>query len=127
MELTLDSGSGETTRDTGKVFDDEFPPMRAKREYRNRDETEVAVLDALVERGRDGLTVFELRSQADVEIDDLEGALADLKSDGLIEADRQDGRMVILPDESVLPDNEPTEVDPSLFERFRRVIGRLRP
>ena len=101
--------------------------MRAKREYRNRDETEVAVLDALVERDQDGLTVFELRLQADVEIDDLEGALGDLKSDGLIDVDRSDGRMRIKPDESVIPAPGTNDTEPSLFERVRRIVDRLRP
>jgi DNA-binding transcriptional ArsR family regulator len=102
--------------------------MRAKREYRSRDETDVAVLDALVERGRDGMTVFELRSQADVEIDDLEGALSDLKDDDLIDVDREDGRTLIKPDERVVPDPDAdgSEEEPSLFERLRYVIDRLR-
>jgi len=101
--------------------------MRAKREYRSRDETDVAVLDALVEKGRDGLTVFELRAQADVEIDALEGALADLKADGLIEVDQTDGRMRIKPDERVVPDSEAIDTNPSLFERVRRIVERFRP
>lgn len=101
--------------------------MRAKREYRSRDETDVAVLDALVERGRDGLTVFELRAQADVAIDDLESALADLKADGLIEVDQTDGRMRIKPDERVVPDSGATDPEPSLFERARRIVDRFRP
>ena len=46
--------------------------MRAKREYRDRDETEVAVLDALADRKDEGMTVFELRSRVDVDIDELE-------------------------------------------------------
>ena len=101
--------------------------MRAKPEYRSRDEAEVAVLDALVERGGDGMTVFELRSQADVTIDDLEGALSDLKADDLIDVDRDEGRTLIKPDESVVPDTDPDtgHEDPSLFERFRHAIGRL--
>lgn len=101
--------------------------MKAKREYRSRDETDVAVLDALVERGREGLTVFELRSQADVAIDDLESALADLKADGLIEVDQTDGRTRIKPDERVVPDADATDAEPSLFERVRRIIDRFRP
>ncbi|MEF8883229.1 MAG: DUF6432 family protein, partial [Halapricum sp.] len=50
--------------------------MQAKPEYRDRDDTEVAVLDALADRGEDGMTVFELRSHVDLDIDDLESALA---------------------------------------------------
>lgn len=101
--------------------------MKTKREYRSRDETEVAVLDALVDRGQDGLTVFELRAHADVEIDDLEGALSALKTDGLIEVDREDDRTLIKPDERVIPEPGSTETDRSLRERLRRLIERLRP
>jgi DNA-binding transcriptional ArsR family regulator len=103
--------------------------MRAKREYRNRDETELAVLDALVESGEDGLTVFELRSQADVGIDEIEGALPELKEEGLIEVDRDEERMVIKPDEKVVPDpdRDEDESEPSLGDRVRYVIDRFRP
>ena len=102
--------------------------MKAKREYRNRDETELAVLDALVDAGEDGLTVFELRSQADVGIDEIEEALPDLKEEGLIEVDRDDERMVIKPDEKVVPDPDRDEDDEfSLGDRVRYVIDRFRP
>jgi DNA-binding transcriptional ArsR family regulator len=102
--------------------------MRAKREYRNRDETELAVLDALVDAGEDGLTVFELRSQADVGIDEIEEALPDLKEEGLIEVDRDDERMVIKPDEKVVPDPDRDEDDEFSFgDRVRYVIDRFRP
>ena len=40
--------------------------MQAKGEYRDREETQVAVLDALVDRTEEGMTVFELRADADV-------------------------------------------------------------
>ena len=76
--------------------------MRAKPEYRERDKVEVAVLDALANRREDGMTVFELRSRVDVDIDTLEAALADLKEDDLIEATNEDGRTVILPQDDVV-------------------------
>jgi DNA-binding transcriptional ArsR family regulator len=122
-------GTRATARDTGKVLARIGLPMRAKREYRNRDETELAVLDALVESGEDGLTVFELRSQADVGIDEIEGALPDLKEEGLIEVDRDEERMVIKPDEKVVPDPDRNESDEelSLGDRIRYVIDRFRP
>ncbi|MFC4439541.1 MULTISPECIES: DUF6432 family protein [Natrialbaceae] len=79
--------------------------MKAKREYRDRAETEVAVLDALVDRIDDGMTVFELRAAVEVEIDELERALSTLKEDDLIvvETGGSDGA-VIKPDERVVPD-----------------------
>lgn len=89
--------------------------MRAKPEFRDRDETEVAVLDALADRRDEGMTVFELRSRVDVDIDTLEGALADLKEDGLIEATNHDQRTVIVPEDGVVgpvdPDDEESFVD----------------
>ncbi|MBX0322158.1 MarR family transcriptional regulator [Halomicroarcula sp. F13] len=93
--------------------------MRAKPEYRDRDETEVAVLDALADRHNEGMTVFEIRSQADVNIDQIEGALAALKEDDLIEVDDDGERTVILPDEDVVGP-EATDDEPSLFEQLRR-------
>lgn len=77
--------------------------MRARREYRNRDGTEVAVLDALVDRRETGMTVFELRSRVDVDIEELETALCNLRDDQLITLERGDGRSVIRPKERVIP------------------------
>ncbi|RXK46305.1 DUF6432 family protein [Halorientalis pallida] len=97
--------------------------MRAKREYRDRDETQVAVLDALADRRDDGMTVFELRSRVDADIDELETALADLKSDGLIEARDEDDRTVILPEDHAIGQYDPDE-EPSLLDRIRSWLGR---
>ncbi|MFB6310401.1 MAG: DUF6432 family protein [Salinirussus sp.] len=76
--------------------------MRVKPEYRDRDETEVAVLDALADRAEEGMTIFELRTHVDEDIDTLEDALAALKSDDLIEAAEDGERTVIRPDEGVV-------------------------
>jgi hypothetical protein len=100
--------------------------MQAKREYRDRDETQVAVLDALVDRSEEGMTVFELRSGVDVDtdIDDLETALADLKEAGLIDVENDEEAMRIYPADRVVP--EPTDGDdgePSLLERLREKLG----
>jgi len=83
--------------------------MRAKREYRNREGTEVAVLDALVDRADDGMTVFELRAAVEVDIDELENALATLKDDDLIVVE-SGSETVIKPADRVVPD-EPTDED----------------
>ncbi|PSQ49778.1 MarR family transcriptional regulator [Halobacteriales archaeon SW_6_65_15] len=97
--------------------------MKAKREYRNREEVEVAVLDALVDRNDEGMTVFELRSHVDADIDDLETALANLKEDGLIDASEGNQRTLITPDERVVPDpDEEVEDEPSFVDR---IIERL--
>ncbi|MDG5778599.1 DUF6432 family protein [Haloarculaceae archaeon H-GB2-1] len=91
--------------------------MRAKPEHRDRDDVEVAVLDALADRGREGMTVFELRSRVDVDIDRLEGALAELKADGLIEVSNDDERTVIVPEEGVVGPQDP-DSDQSILDRI---------
>jgi predicted transcriptional regulator len=97
--------------------------MKAKREYRNREEVEVAVLDALVDRSEEGMTVFEIRSRVDADIDDLETALANLKEDGLISANEGDHRTLITPDERVIPD--PDAENPEEPSYVDRIIDRL--
>jgi DNA-binding transcriptional ArsR family regulator len=93
--------------------------MRAKPEYRDREETEVVVLDALADRHNEGMTVFEIRSRADVTIDEIEEALAALKQDDLITVEDDGERTVILPDEDVVGPTE-SDDDPSLLEELRR-------
>ncbi|MDS0260665.1 DUF6432 family protein [Haloarcula sp. S1CR25-12] len=95
--------------------------MRAKPEYRNRDETEVVVLDALADRHQEGMTVFEIRSRADVTIDQIEDALAALKADGLIVVEKEDERTLILPDEDVVGP-ETSEDEASLLQKVRRLL-----
>lgn len=93
--------------------------MRAKPEFRDRDDTQVAVLDALVERGQEGMTVFELRSLAEVDIDDLESALADLKEEGLIDVESDEQRTLIKPDPRVVPEPDEGEGDQSIVDWVR--------
>ncbi|WP_232700445.1 DUF6432 family protein [Halobacterium wangiae] len=97
--------------------------MQAKREYRDRDETEVAVLDALVDRTNGGMTVFELRSHVEAGIDDLEEALGSLKDDGLIAAEDDGDRTVITVDERVVPERDEPQDEPSWLDEIRRKIG----
>jgi len=93
--------------------------MRAKPEYRDRDKTEVAVLDALAECNGDGMTVFDLRAVVEVDIDSLETALAKLKGDGLIEVTRENDRTIITVNEFVVGPDDPTD-NPNFFEQIRR-------
>ena len=98
--------------------------MQAKREYRDRDDTEVAVLDALVNRTEEGMTVFELRTDVEVDIDDLETALAELKDAGLIAVENDDGPMRIYPDDRVVPEFDAEETtETSLIDRLKRKFG----
>ncbi|MDS0220487.1 DUF6432 family protein [Haloarcula sp. S1AR25-5A] len=93
--------------------------MRAKPEYRDRDETEVAVLDALADRRDEGMTIFELRSQTEENIDRIEDALAALKADGLIEVEDNGERTVILPGEGVVGESLPDEEE-SILDQIRK-------
>lgn len=97
--------------------------MKAKPEYRNRDETEVAVLDALADRHEEGMTVFELRSRVDVGIDQLESALAGLNEDDLIEVNDERDRTVIVPDPDVVGPVDSKD-DESLIDAIRRRFSR---
>ena len=100
--------------------------MRVRREYRNREEIQVTVLDALVDRAEDGMTVFELRAAVDADIDTLESALADLNDDGLVSVEDSGEQVVIVPDDRVVPDptDEPEENgEPSLFDAVRDRFG----
>ena len=98
--------------------------MRAKREFRDREDVEVAVLDALVDRGGEGMTVFELRAAVDEDIDTLEAALGELKEDSLISVERDDGRTVLLPDDRVVPDpSETPDDEDGLLDAIRERLG----
>ncbi|GAB6862141.1 DUF6432 family protein [Haloplanus litoreus] len=98
--------------------------MKAKRKFRDREDVEVAILDALVDRGGEGMTVFELRAAVDVNIDTLEDALGELKADSLIAVEVDEGRTVVLPDDRVVPDpgQAPGEEE-SLFDAVRERLG----
>jgi len=92
--------------------------MRAKPAYRDRDETEVEILDTLADRQDDGMTVFELRAEVEAGIDELEGALADLNDDSLIEVSAEGERTVIVPRDHVVgPAN--TEDEQGFFDEIR--------
>jgi predicted transcriptional regulator len=91
--------------------------MSPQTAYRDRDAVEVAVLDALLVRNGEGMTVFELRSRVDADIDELEAALARLDEDGLIIVEADGDRTRIFPHDSVKPPDD--EADRSLFDYIR--------
>lgn len=98
--------------------------MRVPPEFRDRDETEVAVLDALVGRAEDGMTVLELRSGVDATIDEVEQALSALKTAGLIDVQQADGQVLIYPSDRVVPGpNDHVDDDPGLFDAIRDKLG----
>lgn len=96
--------------------------MQAKGEYRDRESTQVVVLDALVDRSEEGMTVFELRAHVDEDIDRIEDALGELKDDGLIAVEGDGDRTLIYPDDRVVPEPGAGEPDPSLLERLRNKL-----
>jgi DNA-binding transcriptional ArsR family regulator len=97
--------------------------MAAKREFRDRDDAEVAVLDALVDRGEEGMTVLELRAAVDADIDRIEAALSSLKEDALIEAESEGDRGLIYPDDRVVPDPGEETDERSMIDALRDRIG----
>lgn len=95
--------------------------MRVAQGYRDRDAVEVAILDALVDRNVEGMTVFELRSHVETDIDSIETALASLKEDGLIVVENgtgQPGSTTIKPADRVVPTGVENE-DESFAEWLR--------
>jgi predicted transcriptional regulator len=93
--------------------------MRVKRAYRDRSDVEVAVLDALVERGGDGMTVLELRTAVDADIEAIRTALEALKRDGLIEVSTDGDATLISPDDKVVPEPGEEPERPSLLAWLR--------
>lgn len=97
--------------------------MPASREFSDRTDVETAVLEALADRRGEGMTVFELRSHVDADIDDIEAALSQLKEDELITVDNGGERAVIVPDEQVLPVDATNPEEPSIWEAIRDRLG----
>ena len=94
--------------------------MGVKSTYRDRDDTDVAVLDALVDNRDDGLTIFELRASVDASIDEIETSLATLKSDDLIRVTDTDSETRLYPHDRVIPDDETDQ--PSLTDVVREKL-----
>lgn len=95
--------------------------MSVPREYTDRDDVEVEILQALVDRPDEGLTVFELRTHVGADIDAIEDGLAALKRDGLIEVEegpREGASAVIKPARHLVSAAEPGDGG-SAFQRIR--------
>jgi DNA-binding transcriptional ArsR family regulator len=98
--------------------------MAAKPEYRDRPDVEVALLDALVDRGDEGMTVLELRAAVDADIDAVEEALSALKEDSLITVESEE-RVRVYAHDRVIPDPDAPDDDPpgSLVDTLRDRLG----
>lgn len=92
--------------------------MTSTRPFQGRDDVDTAILEALVDRSEEGMTVFELRAAVDEDIDAIETALERLKSDGLIEVEKKGERTCIKPADGV-------SLDPSA-DGNRSVLDELR-
>ena len=98
--------------------------MRARREFRKRKDIDVAVLDALVDRASEGMTVYELRAVVDADIDAIGDALDRLKSDSLITVEGEDDRVRIMPADRVVPDpGEAPDEEKGLLGTLRDKLG----
>ncbi len=86
------------------------------------DEVEDAVLSALVDGPEAGMTLFELRSHVDYDIEALEPALANLREEGLITVDYGEERSVIKPEDHVRESARSPANDPGWYERIRRFL-----
>lgn len=99
--------------------------MTPEEDYHDRDELDVAILDALVDRSEEGMTIFELRTHVSADIDDLETALQNLNEDGLIIIEttaQKTDRAVIKPAPAVVP--SPSDAgSESFLDRIRRWLG----
>jgi DNA-binding transcriptional ArsR family regulator len=116
-------GNDPESSGNGKSIAVVRPHMQAKPEFRDRSDPEVAVLDALVERSEEGMTVLEVRAVVDEDIDTIEQALSALQDDDLIEVSSEQTRTRIhpadrtVPDPETVPDEELGLID-ALRERF---------
>jgi len=99
--------------------------MGAKPAYRDRPAVEVEVLDALVDRAGEGMTVLELRAAVGADIDQIESALSELKADGLIVVSDDNGTVRIQPADEVVPDptDEADPTEPSLLDVLKDRFG----
>lgn len=98
--------------------------MQAKPEFRDRPDPEVAVLDALVERSEEGMTVLEVRAAVDEDIDTIEQALSALQDDDLIEVSSEQTRTRIHPADRTVPDPETVpEEELSVIDALRERFG----
>ena len=69
------------------------------------------------------MTVLELRAAVDADIDAIEEALPELKRDGLINVETDDGTTTIRPDERAVPPPGGEPTSKGLLEQLREKLG----
>jgi hypothetical protein len=93
--------------------------MSGPRATRDRDtDEETEIVNALVDRGEEGMTVLELRAFVDSDIDTIEEGLTELKRDGLIHVEQSDEGHVIKPAERLMPEDD-EDHDDSILDAIR--------
>lgn len=99
--------------------------MQLRPEHRTRSDTQRAVLEALADRHEEGMTLFELRSVVDADIDQLEAALSGLQESGLVAvSDDGERTMFVVASAAIEPESGPQEEEePGFFEWVRKVLG----
>lgn len=97
--------------------------MRLRQEHRDREETEVAVLQALADRHEEGMTLFEMRSVVDTDIDGLERALSGLQESGLVAVEENGDRTVFVIGSSAIEAEDEPDVEESFFGWLKGRLG----
>jgi predicted transcriptional regulator len=97
--------------------------MRLRQEHRDREETEVAVLQALADRHDEGMTLFELRSIVNTDIDGLERALSGLQHSGLVTVEEDGNRTVFLIASSAIEPERQPQTEESFFGWLKGLLG----
>lgn len=97
--------------------------MRLRREHRDRDETEVEVLQALADRHEEGMTLFEMRSVVDTDIDGLERALSGLQESGLVAVEENGERTVFVIGSSAIEAENGPDVEESFVGWLKGRLG----
>lgn len=77
------------------------------------------ILEALIERTEDGMTLFEIRNQVEADIDAIEASLERLKARDLIETDVSEDRVTIRPAPGATGAIEVGDDGGSVLERIR--------
>jgi ribosome assembly protein YihI (activator of Der GTPase) len=80
---------------------------------------ETEIIDALVDRGEEGMTVLELRAFVDADIDAIEEGLTELKRDGLIDVEQSEEGPLITPDERLIPEETDDDGGGSFLDEIR--------
>lgn len=96
----------------------------ARSEFRDRDDVEVSLLDALVAHADDGMTVFDLRATVEADIDRIEAALESLQADDCITVEQVGDTLYIYPADRVVPDpDEEPDESAGVVDRLRELFG----